>query len=257
MSAPIDPAGIWYHGSPLELSELRTGSTVTQWRALAEAFSHKPTCLGYETYGDGGSIIHNGTAPGWLYVVDEPVALDADVYPHPRTTMDENAEFLTRRPLKLRRVAGLPKPGWRIRPARPEDAPQLFLLNQRFNGPSLTTVEAVARSLGENSQETAFLGEAEGQPAGFLCVQALRSFCYERPTAQVTELFVREEFRRQGLALEMLRFGEAYCRDAWGAEEFSLLTGKDNLPAQSLYRKAGYTPEDELLFAKSIQEVSP
>ena len=36
---------------------MRKGSTVTQWRALAEAFSHKPTELGYD---DNGIITHNG-----------------------------------------------------------------------------------------------------------------------------------------------------------------------------------------------------
>ena len=35
-------------------------------------------------------------------VVQEPVSVGADLYPHPRTTMDENAEFITRRPLKVR-----------------------------------------------------------------------------------------------------------------------------------------------------------
>ena len=104
MKLSTDPQGLWYHGSPLRFSELREGSTVTQWRELAEAFSHKPTVLGYD---DNGSITHNGTAPGYLYVVDEPAAIGPDLYPHPRTTMDPNAEFLTRRPLQVRLVGEL------------------------------------------------------------------------------------------------------------------------------------------------------
>ena len=107
----IDPAGPWYHGCPLVLRELRPGSTVTQWRALAEAFSHKPKALGYEDYGDDSGIVHTGREPGFLYLIDEPVAIGPDIYPHPRTAMDENAEFLTRRPLRLRRIASLPRPG--------------------------------------------------------------------------------------------------------------------------------------------------
>lgn len=99
MKIQIDPNGTWYHGSNVLFDVLRTGSTVTQWRALAEAFSHKPTALGYE---DDGTITHNGTEPGFLYVIDEPITVGADIYPHPRTTMDENAEFLTDRPLKVK-----------------------------------------------------------------------------------------------------------------------------------------------------------
>ena len=47
MTIEITPEGLWYHGSPMLLSELRAGSTITQWRALAEAFSHKPHRLCY------------------------------------------------------------------------------------------------------------------------------------------------------------------------------------------------------------------
>ena len=101
MKLEIDPNGIWYHGSNVRFDVLREGSTVTQWRALAEAFSHKPTMLGIE---DDGSIWHNGVEAGWLYVVDEPVDLERDVYPHPRTTMQENAEWLTKRPLKVKLI---------------------------------------------------------------------------------------------------------------------------------------------------------
>ena len=93
MEIQIDPEGVWYHGSNLPLSELRSGSTITQWKALAEAFSHKPRSLCYD---DTGHIEH-----------DEPLVIGRDIYPHPRTTMDENAEFLTRRPIKVRLIAEL------------------------------------------------------------------------------------------------------------------------------------------------------
>ena len=84
---------------------MREGSTVTQWRSLAEAFSHKPSGLGYD---DNGEIVHNGTEYGYLYVIDEDLIVDKDIYQHPRTTMDQNVEFLTKRPLKVRLIAELP-----------------------------------------------------------------------------------------------------------------------------------------------------
>lgn len=98
MKIDIDPNGIWYHGSNQVFSELREGSTITQWRALAEAFSHQPTQLCYD---DGGNISHNGVEKGYLYSIDEPVVIGADIYQHPHTSMDQNAEFLTKRPLKV------------------------------------------------------------------------------------------------------------------------------------------------------------
>lgn len=104
MKIEILKDGVWYHGSDKIFSELRAGSTITQWRELAEAFSHKPSALGYD---DDGVIRHNGTAKGYLNVIDEPVEIGTDIYQHPRTTMDENAEFLTRRPLKVRLICEL------------------------------------------------------------------------------------------------------------------------------------------------------
>ena len=59
MEFPIDMRKPWYHGTPLELDILREGSTITQWRELAEAFSTKPTLLGYEYI--FGEITHNRT----------------------------------------------------------------------------------------------------------------------------------------------------------------------------------------------------
>ncbi len=101
MKLTIDPNGTWYHGSNRVFSELRENSTVTQRKELAEAFSHQPTGLSYD---DGGQITHNGVEKGYLYIIDEPVAVGVDVYRHPRTVMDENAEFLTKRPLKVRMI---------------------------------------------------------------------------------------------------------------------------------------------------------
>jgi len=102
MPYPVDMTKPWYHGSPLILTELREGSTITQWKELAVAFSKKPKLLSYSKI--FGRIFHTGIKKGYLYVIDEPVTIDADIYQHPHTTMDEGVEFLTKRPLKLKRI---------------------------------------------------------------------------------------------------------------------------------------------------------
>ena len=104
MELKIKEDGVWYHGSNLIFDTLRTGSTITQWRELAEAFSHQPSRLSYD---DDGIITHNGTEPGYLYIIDEPIKVGVDVISHPRTTMSENAEFLVNRPLKLKLIENL------------------------------------------------------------------------------------------------------------------------------------------------------
>ena len=104
MRITVNQNGIWYHGSNQVFTVLRADSTLTQWRELAEAFSHRPTKLSYD---DQGTIHHNGTQKGYLYIVDEPVAIGTDIRRHPRTVMDENAEFLTNRPLKVKMIREL------------------------------------------------------------------------------------------------------------------------------------------------------
>ncbi len=91
------PDGPWYHGSPLALDHLRSGSTVTRDRRLAEAFSHKPTLLVVD---DDGCIRHDGTAPGRLYRLAEQL-LPGDLQPHPHTVMAPGVEWLTTRELAL------------------------------------------------------------------------------------------------------------------------------------------------------------
>lgn len=105
-------ARVWYHGSDQKFSLLREGSTVTPDRELAEAFSHKPPLLSCE---EGGVILHNGRKRGYLYIVDELVDEERDLYPHPRTTLAPGAEFLTQRPLRVRLIAELGKPDRAVR----------------------------------------------------------------------------------------------------------------------------------------------
>lgn len=104
MKIELQPEGVWYHGSNCIFSELRENSTITPWRALAEAFSHQPSRLSYDV---DGNITHNGKEKGYLYIIDEKISVGEDVYQHPDTTMDENAEFLTKRPLKVKMICEL------------------------------------------------------------------------------------------------------------------------------------------------------
>lgn len=102
MKIEITENGVWFHGSNAVFDVLNANSTITQWKELAEAFSHKPWVLGYD---DEGRISHDGKKKGYLYIIDEPIAIGMDIYQHPNTSMDENAEFLTKRPLKVKIIA--------------------------------------------------------------------------------------------------------------------------------------------------------
>jgi hypothetical protein len=103
MTRSADLAKPWFHGSPLLLAELRPGSTITQESALAEAFSHKPSIVSDAWHEPGGVLRHDGRQPGWLYAVDEPVR-EGDVAPVSDSAIGPGAEWLTTRPLRLRKI---------------------------------------------------------------------------------------------------------------------------------------------------------
>ena len=86
----------WYHGSQQELTRLRSGSSITQSRDVAKAFSHRPSLLSISDE----SLKHDGATPGYLHVVAEEIAPD-DVRAHPHPVNAARWEWLTRRELRL------------------------------------------------------------------------------------------------------------------------------------------------------------
>ena len=93
----VQNSAAWYHGSPCSLTVLSKGSSITQNRKLAKAFSHRPTLV---SISDEGDIRHNGTAPGFLYRIAEDIG-PADIRPHPASAMIAGDEWLTNRELPL------------------------------------------------------------------------------------------------------------------------------------------------------------
>ena len=95
----------WYHGSQHVLTELRVGSSITQNRNLAKAFSYRPSLVsmsdGGESLSDRSRVKHDGVTPGFLFTVSEAIGPE-DIYPHPHPANADGWEWLTRRELKLK-----------------------------------------------------------------------------------------------------------------------------------------------------------
>lgn len=138
-----------------------------------------------------------------------------------------------------------------VRPARPDDAEALRLMNTAFNGDTGVTDDDVRRSL-LASPEIVVIAEVDGSPAGFCCAQVHHSFCYTSPVAEVTEMYVAGPFHRRGCAGKMLRFLEEHLRQTYGVDEMHLLTGCGNLAAQAAYRKAGFEVHEVVYMAREV-----
>lgn len=139
-----------------------------------------------------------------------------------------------------------------IRLAEITDAENLLILNENFNGKGETTLDNVIKSLENNQQEIVIVAAENNKLVGFVCVQIKRSFCYDNIMPEITEVFVEEGYRRNGIASEMLDFAENYCKEHYNFTHFELLTGVENNEAQTLYNKLGYNDDNELHLSKPI-----
>lgn len=138
-----------------------------------------------------------------------------------------------------------------IRQALPSDAAALCELNALFNGEGLAGIEEIAESLLRNKGEVVIVAYEGKQAVGFCCGQVTHSMCYRHPLGELTEMYVRNGFRRMGIGRAMMAALEAELK-ALGVAEMRLLTGHDNEKARLLYRAAGYMESDEVLMEKEL-----
>ncbi len=140
-----------------------------------------------------------------------------------------------------------------VRKATATDAEQLGALNDEFNGKGETTIENIRKSLLNNQQEIVIVDDENGVLTGFVCIQLKKSFCYDEYMPEITEVYVRQIYRKQGIASKMIAFAEDYCTKNYPFHKFELLTSEKNLIAQSVYNKLGYTNDKELHLSKRIK----
>jgi GNAT superfamily N-acetyltransferase len=126
-----------------------------------------------------------------------------------------------------------------IRRAIPADAGDLARMNAAFNGASDSAAQIAARLVACAEIETALVAELDGQVGGFACVRVVPCVLYAEPYAELTELYVEPEFRRQGVGRALITYAEQLAR-ARGAADVIIMTGVGNAAAQALYRTAGY-----------------
>lgn len=136
-----------------------------------------------------------------------------------------------------------------VRAATDKDVHELYLLNKEFNG--ITMAEQRILDSLQNSQEIIAVAEQGKSITGFGCAQRFNSFCYESSWGEITELYIRSEFRRQGIATLIISFlEETLCKR--GVKTVKILTGQTNTPAIRTYSSLGYVQENEVFLLKTL-----
>lgn len=127
----------------------------------------------------------------------------------------------------------------RVRPATSADADVLARLLAAFDGNPVSTEQVAARMQACQTFLTTFLGEVDGQIAGFACLRLLPQLQEDMPYAEVTDIYVAPASRRQGVARALLEHIDGVAQSA-GAPNIVLTTGFDNDGAQATYTACGY-----------------
>lgn len=125
--------------------------------------------------------------------------------------------------------------------AEPADASELIRLNREFNdGQDVSdNLADVGRSLSTNPSEKVVVAEQNRQILGFATIQITHSFCYTRPTVELTEIFVPEKDRRKGVATSLIQEVVRICVDNDGLELF-FRVNRQNEGAIHFYRQSGF-----------------
>ena len=139
-----------------------------------------------------------------------------------------------------------------IRLANSADAPELNKLNDLFNGDGNNTIDAIEESINGNEQELVCVAVNGNKLVGFCCGQILKSMCYSYKFAEITELYVIEKYRRQGIGKRLLSITENELNKR-GVKHLHVLTGDKNFIAQTLYRSCGYGDTSEILLDKNME----
>lgn len=137
-----------------------------------------------------------------------------------------------------------------VRRARASDASSLSVLNEEFNKVRMKPT-AIARRL-SNMGEIVLVAQYKSETVGFACGQVYDSICYPGPQAELTELYVRKEFRRLEAATRLCRMIESEAGRR-KAVEIHLLTNVRNAKARGLYEKLGYKAERHVDYGKRIK----
>jgi GNAT superfamily N-acetyltransferase len=137
-----------------------------------------------------------------------------------------------------------------LRDAQPQDAELIlgFIRElaefERLTHECVADVALLRRSLFEDKRAFAVMAEWDGQPAGFALYFYNFSTFLGRPGLYLEDLFVRPQFRRNGIAKAIFRFlARKAVEQGCGRMEWSVLDWNEN--AIAFYRSLGAVPLDE------------
>ena len=124
-----------------------------------------------------------------------------------------------------------------------KDATAIAKLNLLFNEVDESAEAIAVRMSDPNCVETVILAKMDDEVVGFALVRVVSSVLYATPHAELTELYVMDEYRQRGIASNLIVFAEQIAAQK-GARSILVQTDDDNVSALELYKKLSYEEYD-------------
>lgn len=132
-----------------------------------------------------------------------------------------------------------------VRLATLDDIDELINMNYEFNSVKIS-YDNVRESLKTNNELVA-VSIIDDKITGFACAQYNKSFCYEEFNGEITELYVKKEFRRMGVASALISYIEKELR-LLGVKDIKIITNIKSEAAQKIYTELNYKLKNWVVF---------
>ena len=137
-----------------------------------------------------------------------------------------------------------------VSPFTIDDASELSQMYYELGGGRITADEIIEKHQnGQNGNELVTVAKIDAHHAGFACTHIYDSICYRKPAAEITEIYVRERFRKRGIGKALIVYLEEQLSPL-GLSDIIILTRKNNLEANRLYTSQGYTVKKYHVYKK-------
>jgi GNAT superfamily N-acetyltransferase len=124
-----------------------------------------------------------------------------------------------------------------------------FYAGQEMRFDAATARGTIGKVLHDRRHGEIYLIFRGAELAGYFALTFCFSLEFHGRFALLDELYLREPFRRLKLGLGVVGFAEGICRRE-GIAALRLEVGRENIPAQALYRSSGFAEDARKLMTK-------
>jgi GNAT superfamily N-acetyltransferase len=138
-----------------------------------------------------------------------------------------------------------------MRRASPNDVPQLVAMMSEFYSDSPYTLntrraaDAFTALLADERLGYVWFIQSNGSDVGYVVVTLCHSMTYGGLIAIVDDFFIQRAFRGAGLGKAAMQELRGFCA-SHGIRAMHVETGRDNVPALAVYRRAGFVVADHV-----------